>query len=116
MKIPWIDKNRRKFERIRVLVPCKLVAGDRVFLGKTYDIGLGGARFDAGLEPDMPDQILEEFGELHLLLPQTEIVLHTKILRAASTFVALQFSADNPKETLLALEEFLETQVSYLNL
>jgi len=116
LKIPWSQDNRRKFERIRVLIPCKLVAGDKVFLGKTYDLGLGGARFDAGIEPDLPNQILEEFGELHLLLPEIEIIIHSKILRAASTFVALQFTTENPKEIMQTLEEFLESQVSYLNL
>lgn len=92
------------------------MAGDKVFLGKTYDLGLGGARFDAGIEPDLPNQILEEFGDLHLLLPEIEIIIHSKILRAASTFVALQFTTDNSKETMQTLEEFLESQVSYLNL
>ena len=97
-----------------MLIPCKLVAGDKTFLGKTYDIGIGGARFDSGIEPDIPQQILEDYGELHLLLPDLEVVLHSKILRAASTFIALQFTNENSKETLEALESFLETQVSYL--
>ncbi|MBT6179500.1 MAG: PilZ domain-containing protein [Deltaproteobacteria bacterium] len=116
LKLPWDRDNRRKFERIRVLVPCKLIAGDKTFLGKTYDIGLGGARFDAGLEPDLPNQVLEDFGNLHLLLPEIEIVIHSKILRAASTFVALQFTTENPTETMKILKDFLETQVSYINL
>lgn len=114
--MPWSQDNRRKFERIRVLVPCKLIAGNKTFLGKTYDVGLGGARFDAGLEPDLPNQVLQDFGYLHLLLPEIEIVIHSKILRAASTFVALQFTTDNAPETMKILEDFLETQVSYINL
>ena len=115
MKMPWNQDNRRKYERIRVLVPCKLVAGDKIFLGKTYDIGLGGARFDAGLEPDLPNKVLEDHGDLHLLLPEIEIVIHSKILRASSTYVALQFTSENPKKTMKILEDFLETQVSYIN-
>ena len=95
-------------------MPCKLVAGDKIFLGKTYDIGLGGARFDAGLEPDLPNQVIEDHGDLHLLLPEIEIVVHSKILRASSTYVALQFTTQNPKETMKILEEFLATQVSYI--
>ena len=98
-----------------MLIPCKLVVGDKIFLGKTYDIGLGGARFDAGLEPDLPTQVIEDYGDLHLLLPEIEIVIQSKILRAAPTYVALQFTSENPKKTMKILEDFLETQVSYIN-
>ena len=112
VKMPWSQDNRRKYERVRVLVPCKLVAGNNVFLGKTYDIGLGGARFDAGLEPDLPNQLIEDHGELHLLLPDIEVVIHSKILRASSTYVALQFTTKS--KTLKILEDFLKTQVSYI--
>ena len=113
--MPWNQDNRAEnMSESGFWFPVSWSLATKSFLGKPT-ISVWGARFDAGLEPDLPNQVIEDYGDLHLLLPEIEIVIHSKILRASSTYVALQFTSENPKKTMKILEDFLETQVSYIN-
>ena len=110
----WVSKDRRAYERIKILVPCRLEVAGELLLGKTQDVSLGGVCFEVPLASGVPKKIRNQQGQIRLILPNGEFVSDCSIVRASSTAVALKFLNFQRTSAEKFLREFLETQVTYL--
>ena len=110
----WGAKDRRAYERVKILVPCRLEVAGELLLGKTQDISLGGVCFEVALAPGVPSKIRKKTGQIRLILPNGEFVSDCSIIRVSSDAVALKFTNLQHTDAESFLREFLETQVTYL--
>ena len=110
----WGSKERRGYERVKLLIPCRLEVAGELLLGKTQDISLGGVYFEVSLAPGVPKKIRKKQGQIRLILPNGEFVSDCSVIRVSSTAVALKFKNLQRTDAEKFLREFLETQVTYL--
>lgn len=110
----WGPKDRRVYERVKVLVPCRLEVAGELLLGKTRDVSLGGVCFEVPIAPGIPGKIRGKKGQIRLILPDGEFVSDCSIIRVSSKAVALKFSNIQGTSAEKFLRAFLETQVTYL--
>ncbi|MEC9464901.1 MAG: PilZ domain-containing protein [Myxococcota bacterium] len=110
----WGSKDRRTYERVKILVPCRLEVAGELLLGKTQDVSLGGVCFEVALGPGVPKKIRNQLGQIRLILPEGEFVSDCAIIRASSSAVALKFKNLSGTRAETFLRSFLETQVTYL--
>ncbi len=110
----WGPKDRRGYERVKVLVPCRLEVAGELLLGKTRDISLGGVCFEVSINPGIPGKIRGKAGQIRLILPAGEILSDCVVIRVSSSAVALQFTNFQGTKTEKSLRTFLESQVTYL--
>jgi len=110
----WGAKDRRAYERINTLIPCRLEVEGELFVGKTQDISLGGVCFKVELGPGRPKKIRNKNGKMSLILPKGEFLADCSVIRASSHAVAIKFVNFEGTEQKKLLREFLETQVTYL--
>ena len=110
----WGPKDRRVYERVNTLIPCRLEVEGALFLGKTQDISLGGVCFEVELNHGLPKKIRNKNGKISLILPKGEFLADCSVIRASSHAVAIKFVNFEGTDHKKFLREFLETQVTYL--
>jgi hypothetical protein len=109
--LPWIRSDRRKHERTKVAIPCKVIVGSHVLVGKTKDISLGGVCFRVQLSADTAQSISKCRAVIALILPEKEIEIACTIVRVEDEAVAVQFKGLARSGNEETLREFLRTQL-----
>lgn len=107
-------RDRRRHERTKATVPCRLVVGDDVLVGKTRDISLGGVAFAVQLAPEVRGRLAKGRGTMSLMLPRGEIEAQCRVVRVMEEMVALEFHKFARTPQCEDLREFLRTQLSKL--
>jgi c-di-GMP-binding flagellar brake protein YcgR len=110
---PW--KERRKYERIKVAVPCRLQVGERVLTGTTRDVSLGGICFPVELDEAIRTELVGASGTASTILPRGTMEADARVVRAEPNLVAVRFVGLKGTADWDTLREFLETQVSRLS-
>ena len=116
MRLPWGSKDsgagRRRRERTRVRIPCKLVVADHQFVGNTIDLSLNGVLMDFGLDANVPGSLKGEQGWVSLLLPTVgTLEIHCKAVRISEHGCAVNFTGIRKTKIEKTLYEYLETQL-----
>jgi c-di-GMP-binding flagellar brake protein YcgR len=112
---PWKGRERRRYERIKTAVPCRLQVGDRVLIGATRDLSMGGICFTVEIDDNVRAEIARAVGTVSAILPGGTMESECRVIRAQEGAVATQFVnfKGNPARDLL--HAFLETQVSRMS-
>jgi hypothetical protein len=113
--VAWPWKERRKYERTKVAVPCRLRVGERVLTGTTRDLSLGGICFAVELDEATRTELAGASGTASTILPRGTMQAKARVVRAEPGLVAVQFVGLKGTPDADTLREFLETQVSRLS-
>lgn len=112
MNLSWGGRNRRQAERCKVLIPCKLVIDEKIWLGKTKDISLNGAFFSPGNGEPISTAYETCSAIFELLLPKAAFITDCEVVRVTDGVIGLRFVdlADTDRNDKLV--DFLETQLT----
>ena len=109
----WTGKERREAERCKILVPCKLLVGPKIWMGKTDDISLRGAYFAPGEgEGELSGVLRHAAGVFELLLPTAVFRTDCRVVRTSTAGIGLEFIGHHGTDAYDTLLDFLETQLS----
>ena len=107
----WTGRERREAERCKMLVPCKLLVGPQIWMGKTNNISLSGAHFAPG-EGELSAVLRHAAGVFELLLPTSVFRTDCRIVWTSLAGIGLEFIGHHQTDAYAILVDFLETQLS----
>jgi len=115
MEWPWKGRERRRYERVKTAVPCRLQVNDRVLTGTTRDLSLGGISFAIELDEAAQKFLAGASGRVNAILPNGTMESDCRVVRVEPAAVAAQFINFKNTPGWEVLHAFLETQVSRIS-
>ena len=115
MKLPWGNRDtgagRRKHERCRVHLPCKIIYQERVYLGTAINLSMGGVMVQFPPETSTVDLPRNKLARVSVILPNGDLETRCKLIRVTASGAAIQFHDFRRTRMEKLLYEYLETQL-----
>ena len=113
MKLPWGNRDtgagRRKHERCRVHLPCKIIYQERVYLGPALNLSMGGVMVQFPPETSTVDLPRNKLARVSVILPNGDLETRCKLIRVTASGAAIQFHDFRRTRMEKLLYEYLET-------